>query len=244
MLRLVLLALAEQIVKNFEVIIADDGSDEKTKILIDSIKDKLGYQVTHVWQSHDGFRVAAIRNKSVLAAKGEYLIFLDGDCIPLISFVGRHQELAQTGYFVSGNRALLSQNFTNQILQDSIPVYQWSIWQWILAFCAKKINRFLSLIYIKESYPRYKYCYEWQGAKTCNLSMWKQDFLAINGFDESYVGWGYEDSDLVVRLIRSKILRKDGRFAISVLHLWHIDNCRDNEAINYNKFQNLLKKDL
>lgn len=244
MLRSVLLALGKQTSKNFEVIIADDGSDEQTKILIDSIKTKLDYNITHVWQPHDGFRAAAIRNKSVLVAKGEYLVFLDSDCIPLTSFITRHLELAQAGYFTSGNRVLLSQSFTKQILQDFIPIYQWNMWQWILAFCTKKINRFTSLFYLKTLYPRYKYCHKWQGAKTCNLAVWKQDFLVINGFDESYVGWGYEDSDLIVRLMHNKILRKDGRFAISVMHLWHPENCRDNALINYNKFQNLLKKDV
>lgn len=241
MLHQVLLSLNKQTSKNFEVIIADDGSDEQTKILIDSIKTQVDYPITYVWHPDDGYRLAMIRNKSAAVAKGEYIIFLDGDCIPLTSFIDRHQKLAQTGYFVAGNRVLLSQSFTKQVLQNSISIYQWTLWQWFWAFCTKKTNRFLSLMYLKNLYPRYKCCYKWQGARGCSLAMWKQDFLAINGFDESYVGWGYEDSDLVVRLMRNKILRKDGRFAITVLHLWHPENCRANESINYDKFQNLLK---
>ena len=240
MLRLVLYALAKQTVKNFEVIIADDGSDESTRELINTVKTQVNYQITHVWQVHDGFRAALIRNKSAALAKGEYLIFLDGDCVPPISFVGRHQELAQRGYLVAGNRALLSQSFTEQVIKRNIPICQWRLWQWLLAFCGKKVNRFLAMIYLKQLYPRYSCCHKWQGAKTCNLAIWRQDFIAVNGFDESYQGWGYEDSDLVVRLMRHGVLRKDGRFATAVLHLWHPENCRDNEVVNYNKLQKLL----
>lgn len=101
-----------------------------------------------------------IRNKSIAAAKGEYVIFLDGDCIPQISFINRHQELAEAGYFVAGNRILLSQKFTKQILKNSISVYEWTMWQWFLAFCVEKVNRFLSLIYFKKIYPRYRCCYK------------------------------------------------------------------------------------
>ena len=73
---------------------------------------------------------------------------------------------------------------------------------------------------------------KWQGAKTCNLAVWKDDLLKINGFDESFIGWGREDSDLVVRLINNGVRRKEGTFATGVYHLWHKLNSRDNFSKN------------
>ncbi|MCS5585542.1 MAG: galactosyltransferase-related protein, partial [Pseudomonadales bacterium] len=84
---------------------------------------------------------------------------------------------------------------------------------------------------------------QWETAKTCNLGLWKQDFLAINGFDESFEGWGFEDSDLVIRLIRSGISRKSGRYAVPVLHLWHPTHDLNREQKNREKLNVTLKND-
>jgi len=81
----------------------------------------------------------------------------------------------------------------------------------------------------------------WQGAKTCNLAAWRTDLIKINGFDESFQGWGHEDADLVVRLIRSGVHRKQGRFAVPVLHLWHPEQDRSHEVDNRQRLQTILK---
>lgn len=238
-LYLVLLALAEQDVKTFEVIVADDGSTDKTKQLIESLKTKVDYNLEHVWHEHSGFRAAHIRNKSVAKASGDYLVFLDGDSIPRTSFVRQHQKLAEDNYFVAGNRILLSPDFTNEVLQNQLALQQWSAWCWFKNFCCGRINRFLPILPLGNLYHRYLRRTRWQGVKTCNLGMWKKDFLAVNGFDESYSGWGYEDSDLVIRLIRNHVLRKDGHFAVPVFHLWHPENNRSREPINYQKLKEI-----
>ena len=242
MLRLVLLALAQQDTDDFEVIIVDDGSTDETKKTIENIKQKVKYDITHVWQQHDDFRAAMIRNKGVAIAKGEYLIFLDGDSIPQTSFVSYHQRLAEHNYFVAGNRVLLSAAFTKQVLSQPLPLqtFKWW-WWWMYAFCLGKVNRFLPMLSLGNLYWRYFLRTKWQGAKTCNLGVWKKDFLAVNGFDESYRGWGYEDSDFVVRLIRNGVFRKDGRFMIPVLHLWHPVSSRDNEQDNYKRLEETLR---
>jgi predicted glycosyltransferase involved in capsule biosynthesis len=95
-----------------------------------------------------------------------------------------------------------------------------------------KINRFIPLLNIPLSLGRKAFPHRWQGAKTCNLAMWRQDFLAVNGFDESFVGWGFEDSDLVIRLMRNHILCKSGKFGLSVMHLWHPEASRNQELKN------------
>jgi len=86
-LSLILLALNEQDTNDFEVIVADDGSSSETKDAVELLKPKVSYKIRHVRQSHDGFRAAMIRNKSVSVADGEYLIFLDGDSVPQTSFI-------------------------------------------------------------------------------------------------------------------------------------------------------------
>ncbi len=238
-LRLVLLALNQQDVKAFEVIVADDGSTNETKRVIESLKIKASYTLSHVWHKHSDFKAAQIRNKSVANAAGDYLIFLDGDSIPQTSFIRRHQKLAENSYFVAGNRILLSSAFTNHVLQKQLPLQQWSAWRWFKVFCFGCINRFLPVLSLGGKYWRYLRRTRWRGVKTCNLGMWKKDFFAVNGFDESYSGWGYEDSDLAIRLIRNKILRKDGHFAAPVFHLWHPENSRSREPINYQKLKEI-----
>jgi hypothetical protein len=180
-----------------------------------------------------------IRNKSVAVAKGDYLIFLDGDSIPRTSFVRKHQELAKDNYFVAGNRVLLSSDFTNKVLLQQLPLHRWGTWCWFKKFCYRDINRFLPILSLGDFYLRYLCRNKWCGVKTCNLGMWKKDFFAVNGFDELYSGWGYEDSDLVIRLIRNHVLRKDGRFAIPIFHLWHPANSRSRELINYQKLKEI-----
>ena len=239
-LSLILLALNEQDTNDFEVIVADDGSSSETKDAVELLKPKVSYKIRHVRQSHDGFRAAMIRNKSVSVADGEYLIFLDGDSVPQTSFISRHRKLAENNYFVSGTRAFLSSDFTDEILSNSLLVYRFGVCRWFYLFVQKKVNKFLPFLFFGEGFWRYLFKTKWQGVKTCNLGMWKKDFFLVNGFDESYYGWGYEDSDLIVRLIRSGVLRKEGRFALPVVHLCHVVNSRDRSEINYGKLKEVI----
>jgi glycosyltransferase involved in cell wall biosynthesis len=233
----VLESLERQTDPNFEIIIADDGSGPATAAAVESFKRTAGQRVRHVWQEHRGFRAAESRNRAVAASAGDYLIFLDGDCLARTDFVAQHRILAEPGWFVAGNRALLSDSFTRQLLASPEVAADWSsraLPGWVGARVRGDVNRLLPLLRLPPAWPRKSHSQDWQGAKTCNLAMSRQDFLAVDGFDESYIGWGHEDADLVVRLIRSGVLRKEGRFATSVLHLWHAPAPRqalnDNEA--------------
>lgn len=237
---LALTALMHQRDKNFEIIIAEDGSSNNTKKVINKIKSETNIPIKHVFQQYIGFRAATIRNKGAAQASGNYLIFVDGDSIPLPSFICRHKYLAEQNYFVSGNRILLSKNFTTKIINNSLLIHKNTSLSWFLAYFSGKINRLLPLLTIKKLFPRYLTTKIWQGAKTCNLAIWKEDFLNINGFDENYNGWGYEDSDLVIRLIHNNIYRKDGRFYIPVMHLWHESNKTNNSKNNYQMLKNTL----
>ncbi len=233
-LRLVLLGLNQQTQLPDEVIIADDGSSDETRLLIDQLQEQLDYLLKHVWQKNEGFRAARIRNKAVLQADNNYLIFLDGDCVPFPDFIEKHCFLAEPSWFISGHRILLENKFTANVLKEGICIYKNTSLQWLWHYFQGQTNRLFPLIRLKFNRLRKLSAKHWQGAKSCNLALWKKDFLTINGFDESFIGWGYEDSDLVIRLIRSGIYRKSGKFAVPVIHLWHQKNDREKEQINLN----------
>jgi glycosyltransferase involved in cell wall biosynthesis len=224
---------------DFEIIIADDGSRSDTKDLIKKLAIKSPVPLKHIYHEDNGFRAAAIRNKAVLYSEGSYLIFLDGDCVVFPHFILRHKFLAQQNCFVTGNRILLSQEFTQIVLNQNLYLYKHTFLTFLKWRFQGKINRFLPLFYLPFNTFRLFRSKHWENAMTCNLGVWKSDFVAINGFDELFEGWGYEDSDLVIRLIHYGVKRKEGRFAIPVLHLWHLQNDRGNQKENY---QLLLKR--
>ncbi|MEG3591993.1 MAG: glycosyltransferase family 2 protein [Pseudomonadota bacterium] len=242
-LNMVLRALNKQKNKKFEVIVADDGSDKDTQLMISALENKLDFRIRHVWHEDNGFRAAEIRNKAVLKSTGDYLIFLDGDCIPLPDFIVSHARLSEKGWFIRGNRILLSKKFTNDALSTNIKIYKWPKHYWIKQRLLNNIKRIIPLVSMPNSKLRKIRKKQWVGVKTCNLGVWKKDFVAINGFDENYQGWGREDSDLAVRLINNNINRKEGTFATGVLHLWHKANSRENFEKNDLQLEKTIKNE-
>ncbi len=226
--------------RHFEIIIADDGSTQETQRFIQQARQQSPVPLKYAYQADKGFRAGTIRNKAVALSAGEYLVFLDGDCIVFADFIQKHRELAEPGFFVPGNRVLLSQNFTQTVLQQHIPLHQQSAFFFMKGWLTGKINRLLPLLTLPFDFFRYWHPKRWQKAMTCNLALFKQDFIAVNGFDEAFEGWGYEDSDLVIRLIHNGIKRKEGRFAVPVLHLWHSHNSRDKQSENYARLMKRL----
>lgn len=226
---------------NFEVLVADDGSTGDTAQVVKDFQRRASFPVVHVWQEDDGFRAAAIRNRALAASGADYIIFTDGDCIPPADFVARHRALSEPGCFLSGNRLLLSEAFTRRLLREKIPVHSWGASDWLLARVRGDVNRLLPLLRLPDvAWMRKRAPNRWQGAKTCNLSAFRQDLLRVNGLDESYTGWGQEDSDLVVRLIRAGLVNKSARFSAPVLHLWHKENDRSHLEENRRRLQDVL----
>ncbi len=226
---------------NFELIIADDGSTDETREVISSYQRRAPFNISHVWHEDRGFRAAAIRNRALEKTSAEYVIFSDGDCIPFPDFVSGHRCLAEKGWFLVGSRILLSEIFTSRILTKQLAVHAFSKRQWLRTRFQGDINRLLPLFPLPLFPPLRKLApYRWEGVMTCNLSAWREDLDRINGFDESYQGWGLEDSDLTIRLLNSGVRRKSARFVSPVLHLWHRQNPRTGLEENQRRLRELL----
>jgi glycosyltransferase involved in cell wall biosynthesis len=228
----------------FEVLVADDGSRKETAAAVAEVGVNFPVPLVHLWQTDDGFRAAAARNLAVAASRGDYLVFVDGDCVLRPDFVARHRALAEPAWFVAGNRVLLSESFTKKVLQTPmIELHGDSRLSWLGRRFSGAINRWLPLCFVPGNGWRKRQPQRWQGARTCNLALWRSDFEAINGFDEAFQGWGHEDADLAIRLLHAGVQRKDGRFATAVLHLWHHENDRSNLAENERRLAEILAGD-
>jgi glycosyltransferase involved in cell wall biosynthesis len=218
--------------KNFEIIIADDGSTANTRDCVERLRARSPVPFQHVWQPHEGFRAAMARNRGTLAASGDYLVFLDGDCIPQRDFIARHRALAQAGCMVSGSRVLLSPALTERVLRGQAMLAGLGAPAKLRYRLAGDINKVLQLLVRWPNLWRVRRSSSWRRVKSCNLGVWRKDLELVNGFDESFEGWGHEDADLAVRLFHAGVRRKDGAFATEVFHLWHPHATRDQAAGN------------
>jgi glycosyltransferase involved in cell wall biosynthesis len=231
----VLRSLARQSDANFEVVVADDGSGPATAALVEAWKAKIGRRLEHVWHADSGFRAAEIRNRAILMARGAYCIFLDGDCIVRPDFVAAHRRLAKPGWFVTGNRVLLSPELTMGVLREKLTPENWTLPRWLAERARGGVNRLSALLHLPLGPLRRIRQWAWQGARSCNLAIWRVDLDRVDGFDADYSGWGKEDSDIIVRLLHAGIRRKDGVFATGVLHLWHAEADRSHLSENEHK---------
>lgn len=239
----VLRSLSRQTDRNFEVIIADDGSGPPTRELAKSWASKLGVPMKHVWQEDRGFRLAEIRNRAIAASAGSYLVFLDGDCLVRGDFIAAHRGLAEPGHFVGGNRVLLSQALTERVLARNLEPEYWSFSSWAMRRARGEINRLMPLLSLPLGSLRKRLVQEWEGVRGGNFAFFRADLDRVDGFETSFVGWGLEDSDIVIRMIRAGVRRKDGRFATGVLHLWHPEADRSQLAGNRARLDEVLKSD-
>lgn len=219
----VLRSLERQSDPAFEVIVADDGSGAATAALINRWKATSGHNLQHVWHNDQGFRAAEIRNRAVLAAHGTYCIFLDGDCIVRPDFIATHRGLAESGWFVTGNRVLLSQELTAKVLRENLTPEVWTSVRWLAERLRSGVNRLSGLLDLPLGPLRRIRQGMWRGARSCNLAIWRSDLVRVDGFDADYSGWGKEDSDIIARLLHAGVRRKDGLFATGVIHLWHAE---------------------
>jgi glycosyltransferase involved in cell wall biosynthesis len=219
-----LMSVANQTIQPNEVLIADDGSDERTSKLIQAFKlNHPNLNIIHVWHEDNGFRLAAIRNKSIRMAQSDYIIQIDGDIILDQHFIADHLSLKEKGFFVTGSRLLLGKKITDALLESEKVNFARLRWKGKNFFNTLRIPIFTGLL--QNTYKtKGKYLYYVKG---CNMAFWKSDLYLVNGYDESFNGWGREDTDICIRLIHAGVKKKFIKFGGVQYHLHHALASRD-----------------
>jgi glycosyltransferase involved in cell wall biosynthesis len=237
----VLRSLSSQKDRNFEVLVADDGSSPGTAALLEPWKTRLGVPLAHIWHEHRGFRAGEIRNRALAASHGNYVVFLDGDCLARPDFIATHRQLAEPGWFVTGNRALLTRALTETVLNQKLEPEHWDLSGWLGQRLRGGLNRLSPLLRLPLGPLRKIRPQVWEGARSCNLAVWRSDLDRVDGFDATFSGWGKEDSDLLARLLHAGVRRKDGTYATGVLHLWHPDADRSHLSQNEQRLAQVIE---
>lgn len=203
----------QQTVLPDEIIVADDGSRPDTGDVVERMAAISPVPVIHSWQEDKGFRLARSRNRAIAKARGEYIVLVDGDIVLEHHFIEDHLGFACPGFFIQGTRVLLSRELSDQVLANRAM---------LPAFCRKGVenrknclrSHLLARLFSLTSKSL-------TGIKTCNFAFHKQDAIAVNGFNEDFVGWGREDSEFTVRLLNSGIRRRNMKFNGLAYHLYH-----------------------
>lgn len=232
-LRLCLLSISEQSVMPDEVIICDDGSREETAALIKSLEPVLKTKLLHVWQPDDGFQLARIRNKGFAASKAAYFIQIDGDLILHKHFVKDHLQFAKKHHFTTGSRVLLSPQTSAALIEHrslDISKYSTNDRNFLNSFHFPSLHNFLAKRYKHKG--KYKYY-----VKGCNMAFWKEDIIAVNGYNEAFTGWGREDSEIAIRLMNAGVEKQFLKFGGICYHLYHKEASREMEQKNIEMMQ-------
>lgn len=206
-----------------EIVIADDGSGQETAEAVAQLKSELpdGVDLFHAWHQDKGFRAAAIRNKALSFLSAPYVVQIDGDCIMERHFVEDHLYMRRPGYFIAGSRVVLNQKDTAEIV-SSLNFDESKLSLSFGHFLNAKRNRFLSGFLA----TRYKKNNLW-AARGANMSYYLEDIKKVNGYNEAFVGWGFEDSELVFRMYNSGLKHLTLKFSGVLYHLYHNERKRD-----------------
>jgi glycosyltransferase involved in cell wall biosynthesis len=228
-LALCLQSLLQLTVLPDEVIIADDGSHNETKNLVEQFKQVSPIPIKHIWHEDQGFRLAKIRNKAIANAKGDYIIQIDGDVIMEPHFIQDHLRLSKPDYFVIGSRGSLNRRFSQSVLSSQkippINLLRKNCSGVLNTFRNKFLSNFLSDKYKVNGKHKYY-------SKGCNMAFWRKDFNAVNGYNEIMEGWGREDEELVSRLYMLGLKKQFLKMGGVVFHIWHKKAAHQNEPHN------------
>ena len=221
--------------QDLELVIADDGSAQPTRDLIDRFRVLSGLAVVHTWQPDEGFQKSRILNKAILDATSEYLIFTDGDCIPRQDFVEVHVREAERGRFLSGGYFMLPMQTSKAIGLEDVSSGRAFDVRWLGANGLKRSFKSLKLTArgwvqalmngITTTRPT------WNGH---NASGWKSDLIAVNGFNEE-MKYGGQDRELGERLVNKGIRGKQIRYSAVCVHLDHKRSYKTEESIRFNR---------
>lgn len=227
-LRQTLASIARQTVLPDEVVIADDGSTDETRRLIEQFQTDFPVPIRHVWHPDTGFRKCEILNRAIAQSTGRYIIQTDGDIVLGRHFVADHLDVAERDCFVCGSRILLSEQITRRILTGKriVPrLTDGKIGFWLNGLRIGRLRRYLAGRFGKPE----------RGIRGCNTAFWRDDLIAVNGFNEEITGWGAEDAEMAFRMMNLGVRKKMLKMGGVAFHLWHPlssdDRLQINEAI-------------
>ncbi len=246
-LRAVLEGFVHQSTTAFECIVADDGSGPATKEVVDSFIPQFHGRLKHVWHADEGFRLSAIRNRASLATETPFLCFVDGDCVPRRHFVESHLAIAAEGWISRGSRVLMREDFTNEVLQQHLPLHAMPLPELARRYQLGELNRVHPLqdgfVDVMRQFTARWRPWHWRSVRTCNVVVSHHNFNSVRGFDEQFTGWGFEDSDFCVRMLNAGFRIQRAPAATTVLHLWHRERERDHQDGNNALLQQTLRDD-
>lgn len=246
-LRLILDALRMQTEKDFEVIIADDGSNKDTVEKIKRyIADHPEIRIRHSWQEDEGWRKDKSLNKAVRLAESDYLIFVDGDCVPHPKFVEDHLRLRRPNTIVGGRRVDMSEEISRMV--ESWPTLHKDYFSKVRGEILRKLFKTSFSLTLSQLRRTLRFPFLFgkplgtrpQGFLGCNMGMYKADLVKLNGFDEDYVKPGTgEDTDLELRARNAGMqCLAAPRYAL-MLHRCHqrlpLDSPENQAILNRNK---------
>jgi hypothetical protein len=227
-LRLCLLSLSEQNVIPHEVLIADDGSGQETRSMIERMTKELSavFPVRHVWQEDIGFRKPRILNETVRRSAGDYLIFIDGDCMAHRHFVRQHVEKSAPDAILSGKRVDIGKELTEKLLREGRVIRSSGLTLILDSFMSARprSRKVLEGFVIRNKFIRkamHRDRINNDGVWGCNFSLYKDLFMAINGCDEDFLDGSIEDNDIGIRVINQGKRIVSVRNLANIFHLWH-----------------------
>ena len=235
-LSLVLSSAADQSILPNEIIVADDGSSDSTAKVIEEVSNKISIPIIHSWQEDDGCRIPHSRNRAIAKSNYEYIIIIDGDTVLHKDFIKDHKRFAREGLYIQGSRVLLQSEFTSSLIKKNLfkkPSFY-------LDHAKNKINMLrLPLLTKLMSYFKSQNINRIRG---CNFSLFKEDIIKVNGFNEEFTTWGREDSEFVQRLFNSGVRKQHLKFSGIQYHLYHKERIHNN--INDNILQVTIKNNV
>lgn len=236
-LDLALCALHRQSIANFSICVADDGSGQETQAVIDRWSSVLGDRLRHVWHTDHGFRKNRILNKAIASSTADYLVFLDGDCLPGAGFVERHLALAKPSRFCTGGVIRLSQAASDSVVLEQVASGEVFTAAWLqerqaLGSLSNRLKAGLYPAWLRDLSDAVSPVRRtWNGG---NSSTWRLNLIKVNGFDENF-GYGAEDIELGFRLNNAGIRGRHLRYTAPVLHLEHTRDYADQQSREKNK---------
>lgn len=227
-LEIVLDSLLYQTYKNFELIIADDGSTEETKILIDSFREKAGFPIHHLWHEDKGWRKSLLHNKAINKSKGDLLVFIDGDCVLAPRFIQDHWETYQKykrRYVLMGRRVELGSELTNQMTRKNYRSFLFSPLPWKLIKSGLQGDTKNTWRFLRFSNPLLRKVFKADNVMDllgCNFSLPRQELEEINGFNLEMDRWCRgEDGDIFVRLRNNGVVTLGRKYFANMFHMYH-----------------------